>query len=548
MILWSFPRKNEHEDRGQIYQETQLYFTSSQNGGLMKKGTLCLLVFAVLVLVGLTAQAGNIKSAGIKGNWSSPSTWIGGGVPGPSDNVTIANRDSVIIDVNVVIASLTVGEGDTTACVFNRSTSVKVTINGDLLIKSGGSLKVWTRPTGGLPEVLDTLIITGNLTNQGAFDMRNGSSGSTLSVCAVVFTGSSNSTVTMGPYNSSTNEFNGIVINKSGNGRVILGSDIYSAGGSSSQVTADPIWQFTRGIVETGPYAMVHNWTSGTSNLGCSDSSYVLGSMGRGMSNSQGSDKIFQVGDAKGYRPVKVRSTTSGSATGHYVRVQAVYGNANPGSATFAGGIDKVSAVRYYKVTYVQGAGAPDMTFDRVTAAYGLDDGVAAGNQNLRVATADTTRLLWTSQGPVATPFTTAMDSLPRQMNGDPFTTPIKLVSGQSMYFALARVTGTKENTLGGATAVEQISGIPTSFALEQNYPNPFNPSTTIKFQIAKAGFVTLKMFDMLGREVSTLVSQQLDAGSYQSKWDASGYASGMYLYMLQQGNSVETRKLMLVK
>jgi hypothetical protein len=508
-----------------------------------------LLVFLIVfVLVGLTAQAGNIKSAGVKGNWSSPSTWIGGGVPGPSDNVTIANRDSVIIDVNVVIANLTVGEGDTTVCLFNRSTSVKVTINGDLLIKSGGALKVWSRPTGGLPEVLDTLYITGNLTNQGVLDFRIGTSGSTLSVCAAVFTGSTNSTVTMGSYSSSTNEFNGIVINKSGNGRVILGSDIYSAGGSSSQVTADPIWQFTRGVVETGPYAMVHNWTSGSSNVGASDSSYVLGAMGRGMGNSGGSDKTFQIGDAKGYRPVKVRSTTSGSATGHYVRVQAISGNANPGAATFAGSIDKVSAVRYYKVTYVQGPGAPDMTFDRVTAAYGVDDGIASGNQNLRVAISDSTRLAWTGRGPTVIPYTTALDSLPRQINSDSLATSIKLVSGSSFYFALARATGTKENTLGGATSVKQVSGIPTSFSLDQNYPNPFNPSTTIKFQIANAGFVTLKVFDMLGREVSTLVNQQLEAGTYQSKWDASGYASGMYLYTLQAGNSVETRKLMLVK
>jgi len=514
----------------------------------MKNITTCLLIVTVLILVGLTAQAGNIKSAGVKGNWSSSSTWIGGGVPGPNDNVTIANRDSVIIDVNAVIASLIVGEGDTTACVFNRSTSVKLTINGDLLIKTGGTFKVWSRPTGGLPEVLDTLYIAGNLTNQGSFDMRLGTSGSTLSVCAVVFTGSTNSIVTMGPYNSNTNEFNGITINKSGTGRVILGSDIFSAGGSSSQTTADPIWRFTRGVVETGPYAMVHNWTSGSSNVGCSDSSYVLGAMGRGMGNSSGSDKTFQIGDAKGYRPVKVRSTTSGSATGHYVRVQTISGNANPGSATFAGGIDKVSAVRYYKVTYVQAAGAPDMTFDRVSPGYGTDDGVAAGNQNLRAATADTTRLIWTGQGPTVTPYTTALDSLPRLMDADPFTNPIKLVSGASMYFALARATGTKENSLGGATSVEQISSIPTSFALEQNYPNPFNPSTTIKFQIANAGFATLKVFDMLGREVSTLLSQQLEAGAYQSKWDASGYASGMYLYTLQQGNSVETRKLMLVK
>jgi hypothetical protein len=474
---------------------------------------------------------------------------VGGVVPKATDNATIADNDSVTIDVNATITNLTVGEGTSGAFLFNKTTSIILNINGNLLVKTGAAFKVQSRPTGGLPDVIDTLIVAGNITNQGsAFDFRSGTAGSTLSVCNVVFTGSGNSIITMGPYSSGNNEFNGIMINKSGSGRVLLGSDMVSAGGSSSQPTGDPIWTFTRGIVETGSYAIVHTWTSSGGFSAASDSSYVLGALGRAMSNSAGSERTFQIGDAKGYRPVKVRSTTSGSATGHYVRVQVIYGNANPGSATFAGGIDKVSSVRYYKFTYVQGPGAPDMTFDRVSPGYGLDDGVAAGNQNLRVATADTTRLIWTGQGPTVTPFTTALDSLPRLINADPFAAPFKLVNGASMYYVLARATGTKENSLGGATSVEQVSGLPASFSLDQNYPNPFNPSTTIRFQIAKAGFVTLKVFDMLGREVSTLVSQQMDAGVYQSKWDASGYASGMYLYTLQAGNSVETRKLMLVK
>ena len=280
----------------------------------MKTVTAFFFILSLLVLVGLTAQAGEIKSAGAKGNWSVPTTWVGGVVPGAADNVTIANSDTVTIDVNAAIANLTVGEGAGGAFLFNKSTGIKLTINGNLLVKSGAAFKVQARPTGGLPDVIDTVVVTGNLTNQGsAFDMRSGTAGSTLSVCNVVFTGSGNNVVTMGPYSSSNNEFNGIWINKSGTGRVVLASDIECAGGSSSQPTGDPICTFTRGIVETGQFAFVHVWTSSSAIAGVSDSSYVLGAMGRGMSNSAGADRTFQIGDAKGYRPVKVRSTTSGA-------------------------------------------------------------------------------------------------------------------------------------------------------------------------------------------------------------------------------------------
>jgi hypothetical protein len=352
----------------------------------------------------------------------------------------------------------------------------------------------------------------------------------------------------MGPYAASSNEYNGIWVNKSGTGRVILGSDMVCAGGSSSQPTGDPICTFTRGVIETGQYAFVQVWTSSSAIAGASDSSYILGALGRGMSNSAGSDRTFQIGDANGYRPVKVRSTTSGSATGAYVRVQAISGNANPGSSAFAGGVDKVSAVRYFRITYVQGPGAPDMTFDRVAVGYGLDDGVAAGNQNLRVATADTTRLTWTGQGPIATPYTTALDSLPRLITGDAFATTIKLVNSASFYMALARATGTRENSLGGATSVEKISDVPTSFALEQNYPNPFNPSTSISFSLAKSGMVTLKVYDALGREVTTLLNEEKAAGKYVATWDASRFVSGVYYCRLQSGGLTETKKMVLVK
>jgi photosystem II stability/assembly factor-like uncharacterized protein len=89
---------------------------------------------------------------------------------------------------------------------------------------------------------------------------------------------------------------------------------------------------------------------------------------------------------------------------------------------------------------------------------------------------------------------------------------------------------------------------IPTVFALEQNYPNPFNPSTKIGFMIPSSGFTTLKVYDVLGREVATLVSEELKPGNYEATFDGRGLASGVYLYRLTAGPYGETRKLMLMK
>ena len=89
---------------------------------------------------------------------------------------------------------------------------------------------------------------------------------------------------------------------------------------------------------------------------------------------------------------------------------------------------------------------------------------------------------------------------------------------------------------------------IPKDFSLYQNYPNPFNPSATIEFDLPKMSNVTLKVFDILGEEVATLVSERLSAGSYSYEWDASKYASGVYLYRLQTDDYVETRKMVLLR
>jgi hypothetical protein len=94
----------------------------------------------------------------------------------------------------------------------------------------------------------------------------------------------------------------------------------------------------------------------------------------------------------------------------------------------------------------------------------------------------------------------------------------------------------------------ENETNIPVEYSLKQNYPNPFNPTTTIKFSIAKSEFVTLKIYNTLGQEVATLVSEKLNAGNYSYAWDGSSLASGIYLYRIQAGDFVDVKKMVLMK
>jgi L-ascorbate metabolism protein UlaG (beta-lactamase superfamily) len=135
------------------------------------------------------------------------------------------------------------------------------------------------------------------------------------------------------------------------------------------------------------------------------------------------------------------------------------------------------------------------------------------------------------------------------------FTVPNKIIvkNGESIELTSA------------ATSVEEPAPRALMFILDQNYPNPFNPSTRIAFQLAMASYVHLKVFDMIGREVTTLVSEELQAGRHSRQWDATNMPSGVYFYRLsvvplgrrdpapfkadgQGGYHTDTRKLMLLR
>ncbi len=101
---------------------------------------------------------------------------------------------------------------------------------------------------------------------------------------------------------------------------------------------------------------------------------------------------------------------------------------------------------------------------------------------------------------------------------------------------------------LGTVTGVDREPTMPETFLLLQNYPNPFNPTTNIEFQVSSFGFVSLKVYDVLGREVATLVAENSFARRYKAVWNAGDLASGVYFYRLQAGSFVDTKKLVLMR
>jgi hypothetical protein len=157
-----------------------------------------------------------------------------------------------------------------------------------------------------------------------------------------------------------------------------------------------------------------------------------------------------------------------------------------------------------------------------------------------------------------------------RQMqNIGPFT----LEEGKEIEVFVACAVGQGSDALGSITEVKDITNIvqefficnfnpacivsvdeqlasdqPEDYTLFQNYPNPFNPSTTIKYQISEQSFVTIKVYDVLGNEVATLVNEEKPAGVYEVEWNATGLPSGVYFYQLQTNDFLETKKMILMK
>ena len=133
-----------------------------------------------------------------------------------------------------------------------------------------------------------------------------------------------------------------------------------------------------------------------------------------------------------------------------------------------------------------------------------------------------------------------------RWIPGDRNTYDVTL---QLIFHDTLRFSEAKSSARFAVTALsDQAASAPLEYSLDQNYPNPFNPTTVVSSQLPVTSDVRLVVYDVLGREMAILVNERRAAGTYKDSFDASGLASGIYLYRLTAGSFVRTRKMILVR
>lgn len=169
------------------------------------------------------------------------------------------------------------------------------------------------------------------------------------------------------------------------------------------------------------------------------------------------------------------------------------------------------------------------------------------GQQGTLLSTTDT----WTQGTSVSVPFSYVLPNTGMQ-SVVPENSRINILvykSGGSISVEQHVQQTRIENVIDNPTGIVSQTGVAEKYLLEQNYPNPFNPSTNIKFSVPEDGSVSLKFYDMMGREVASYIDNGfLKAGIYNAQFDGSDLASGIYFYTLSTNKFVETKKMMLVK
>ena len=173
---------------------------------------------------------------------------------------------------------------------------------------------------------------------------------------------------------------------------------------------------------------------------------------------------------------------------------------------------------------------------DEVTVAWSGSDGTGAGVKNA---------IIFMSLG--EGPYTAAAVT-----DKSPVNIPVQKGSSYKFYMLATDNVGNSQKTpskiLDFVTEIKKVEEIATDYSLEQNYPNPFNPKTTISFKLPQAGKVHINVYDILGRDVITLVDKEMQPGKYTVEFDGKNLPSGVYFYKLQVNSFTDIEKLLLHK
>jgi hypothetical protein len=293
-------------------------------------------------------------------------------------------------------------------------------------------------------------------------------------------------------------------------------------------------------------------WTASSDNINYDDMNYNTPHIGNLLYGSRGADKYAR------YERTLSKVWTPDSGTVYWFSVIMDLEN-DSSSSTWAG--IKVTpdhtdnAVMFGKGygqdVYTCGSGYHGSLDDPECSTTLWDAGpvwlvgeifnMGLGNQSLYY--------MWISPDPSTEPDTSQADARSRWVS-DPGIQYVRVEYGGGIPFEMAvdeiRLGTTYTDVI--SDVARKLFGIPTNFKLSQNYPNPFNPTTQIEYSIVKGSYITLKVYNLLGQEVKTLIAGFQHAGNYRVTFDGSNLSSGVYFYRLETGNNSVTKKMILMK
>jgi len=525
-------------------------------------------IFAIVFCLGISILSGQIVSNGTGGGpWSASATWAGGVVPTGSDTIVIASTDSIIYDVAVTITGTLVKQsakkdsiGGSGSITFANGSTYIHAVNGGMAPKatwSTGSTCTLTGLAGSMPSNMtqnfynlnvDCPSYSGNLN----FGWQNVSI--TIGGALTVFnTGYTHSSITTP--NAQLRLFGGngkctiTNINISGYAAtltacgssytdtiLIPGNITISSGGAlflANNSSANCAWivQGNLAILDSGFVTKSSSANTSKILFAGTETQTLTRPAGTWSTDPFLSGVNFEVAGGSTLSFPDVKDTLSGTGSfkvnanatvicNHPLGLNGIVRNtgANGGGNTFVTGSSYVFSGSSAQVT---GLLMPDTV------------------QNLTISNAAGVEL--TKATVVTGVLTLHAGQLDNSVNA------VTIASGGSVVYS----GGTAKSAIPGwpqTSVEEQHTTVPKSFFVSQNYPNPFNPSTKISFGLPKDGFVTAKVYNLMGQEVSSLFSGYKSAGVYELTFDASNLSSGIYLYRLQAGTSVDVKRMLLVK